>query len=190
METFLVSALVVALAEMGDRTQLLTIMLASRYRQPLAIIAGVFVATLLNHALAALAGYYIASVLNAFWFRYLIGASFIVMAAWILVPDKESKESEAPRRWGVMVATAIAFFIVEMGDKTQLATAALAARYHDVILVAAGTTTGMMIANIPAAFFGHAITRVVPLAWLRYVSAAIYVVLGLLSLAETAGYLR
>jgi putative Ca2+/H+ antiporter (TMEM165/GDT1 family) len=190
METFLVSALVVALAEMGDRTQLLTIMLASRYRQPLAIVTGVFIATLLNHALAALAGYYIASVLNALWFRYLIGASFIVMAAWVLVPDKESESQETPRRWGVIVATAIAFFIVEMGDKTQLATVALAARFHNVMFVAAGTTTGMMIANIPAAYFGHAITRIIPLAWLRYVSAAIYLVLGLLSLAETAGFLR
>jgi putative Ca2+/H+ antiporter (TMEM165/GDT1 family) len=189
MEAFLVSAFLVALAEMGDRTQLLTIMLASRYRAPRAIIAGVFVATLFNHALAALAGFYVSSFLNALWFRYLIGISFLAMSAWALIPDKESDAAEKPGHWGVFLTTVVSFFLVEMGDKTQIATAALAARFHDVWLVAAGTTTGMMIANVPAAYFGHAVTRVLPLALLRYVSAAIYVVLGLLSLAETAGYL-
>jgi putative Ca2+/H+ antiporter (TMEM165/GDT1 family) len=189
MESFLVSAFLVALAEMGDRTQLLTIMLASRYRAPRAIIAGVLVATLFNHALAALAGFYVSSFLNALWFRYLIGLSFLAMAAWALIPDKESDAAEKPTHWGVFLTTLVSFFLVEMGDKTQIATAALAARFHDVWLVAAGTTTGMMIANVPAAYFGHAVTRVLPLALLRYVSAAIYAVLGLLSLAETAGYL-
>jgi Ca2+/H+ antiporter, TMEM165/GDT1 family len=190
MQTFLISAALVALAEMGDRTQLLTIMLASRYRQPLAIIAGVFVATLGSGVLAALAGFYISSILNALWFRYLIGASFIVMAGWVLIPDKQSDASEKPARWGVFMTTAITFFVVEMGDKTQIATAALAARFHDVVLVTAGTTAGMMLANIPAAYFGHAITRVLPLRLLQYVSAAIYFVLGVLSVLETAGYLR
>jgi putative Ca2+/H+ antiporter (TMEM165/GDT1 family) len=189
MESFLVSTFLVALAEMGDRTQLLTIMLASRYRAPRAIIAGVLVATLFNHALAALAGFYVSSFLNALWFRYLIGVSFLAMAAWALIPDKESDAAEKPTHWGVFLTTLVSFFLVEMGDKTQIATAALAARFHDVWLVAAGTTTGMMIANVPAAYFGHAVTRVLPLALLRYVSAAIYAVLGLLSLAETAGYL-
>jgi putative Ca2+/H+ antiporter (TMEM165/GDT1 family) len=189
MESFLVSAFLVALAEMGDRTQLLTIMLASRYRAPRAIIAGVLVATLFNHALAALAGFYVSSFLDALWFRYLIGISFLAMAAWALIPDKESDAAEKPSHWGVFLTTLVSFFLVEMGDKTQIATAALAARFHNVWLVAAGTTTGMMIANVPAAYFGHAVTRVLPLALLRYVSAAIYAVLGLLSLAETAGYL-
>ncbi len=189
MEAFGVSALLVALAEMGDRTQLLTILLATRYRKPVPIIAGVFVATLANHALAALAGFYVSSLLNALWFRYLIGASFIVMAAWVLIPDKESDDAGKTTERSVFLTTVITFFLVEMGDKTQIATAALAARFHDVVLVAAGTTTGMMIANIPAALFGSAITRVIPLSLMRYASALIYAVLGVLSLAETAGYL-
>jgi putative Ca2+/H+ antiporter (TMEM165/GDT1 family) len=190
MQTFLISAALVALAEMGDRTQLLTIMLASRYRQPLAIIAGVLVATLANHALAALAGYYISNLLNSAWFRYLVGASFIAMAVWVLIPDEAADADEKPSRWGVFMATAIAFFIVEIGDKTQVATMALAARYQNVALVALGTTTGMLIANIPAAYFGDAITRFLPVRLLQYISAVIYFALGALSLAETAGYLK
>ncbi|HEY4275198.1 MAG TPA: TMEM165/GDT1 family protein [Rhizomicrobium sp.] len=187
-EDFGISALLVALAEMGDRTQLLTIMLAARFRRPLPIIAGVLVATLANHALAALAGYYVSSFLDAPWFRYLIGASFIVMAGWVLIPDKESDEGEKTSHRGVFLTTLIAFFIVEMGDKTQIATAALAARFASVWIVTAGTTTGMLLANVPAAYFGHAITRVVPLAVMRYISAGVYVVLGVASLLETAGY--
>ena len=188
LETYGISTLLVALAEMGDRTQLLTILLATRYRRPWTIIAGVLVATLANHSLAALAGFYVSSVLNAPWFRVLIGLSFIVMAAWVLIPDKESEEGEKASRRGVFLATVITFFIVEMGDKTQIATAALAARFASVWIVAAGTTSGMMLANIPAAFFGQAVTRIVPLAMMRYVSAAIYAVLGVISLAQTAGY--
>ena len=187
LENFGISALLVALAEMGDRTQLLTILLATRYRRPLTIIAGVLVATLANHALAALAGFYVSSFLDAPWFRYLIGVSFIVMAAWVLIPDKESAEGEKTSSRGVFLTTVITFFIVEMGDKTQIATAALAARFASVWIVTAGTTTGMMLANIPAAYFGGAITKIVPLSVMRYVSAAIYAVLGVVSLAETAG---
>jgi Ca2+/H+ antiporter, TMEM165/GDT1 family len=187
LENFGISALLVALAEMGDRTQLLTILLATRYRRPLTIIAGVLVATLANHALAALAGFYVSSFLDAPWFRYLIGVSFIVMAAWVLIPDKESAEGEKTSSRGVFLTTVITFFIVEMGDKTQIATAALAARFASVWIVTAGTTTGMMLANIPAAYFGGAITKIVPLSVMRYVSAAIYAVLGVVSLAQTAG---
>ena len=188
-ETFGISTLLVALAEMGDRTQLLTILLTSRYRKPLPILAGVLAATLANHALAALAGYYVSSFLDAPWFRYLIGLSFIIMAGWVLIPDKETGEGASKSHGGVFLTTLIAFFIVEMGDKTQIATAALAARFANVAIVTLGTTTGMMLANIPAAYFGQAITRVVPLKAMRIVSAAIYAVLGLVSLAETAGYL-
>ncbi len=188
LEDFGLSALLVALAEMGDRTQLLTIMLAARFRRPLPIIAGVLVATLANHALAAMAGYYVSSFLDAPWFRYLIGASFIVMAGWVLIPDKESDEGEKTSHRGVFLTTLIAFFIVEMGDKTQIATAALAARFSSIWIVTAGTTTGMLLANVPAAYFGHAITRVVPLAAMRYISAGVYAVLGVASLLETAGY--
>jgi putative Ca2+/H+ antiporter (TMEM165/GDT1 family) len=188
-QDFGVSALLVALAEMGDRTQLLTILLATRFRRPLPIIAGVAVATLANHALAALAGYYVSSFLDAQWFRYLIGASFLAMAAWVLIPDKESDEGEKVSHRGVFLTTLIAFFLVEMGDKTQIATAALAARFSSIWIVTAGTTTGMLLANVPAAYFGHAITRIVPLAAMRYVSAAVYALLGVASLLETAGYL-
>ena len=186
-QDFGISALLVALAEMGDRTQLLTILLATRYRQPLAIIAGVLVATLANHALAAMAGFYVSSFLDAQWFRYLIGLSFIAMAGWVLIPDKESDADVAVSRRSVFATTVIAFFIVEMGDKTQIATAALAARFASIWIVTAGTTTGMLLANVPAAYFGHTLTRVVPLATMRYVSAAIYFVLGIASLADTAG---
>jgi Ca2+/H+ antiporter, TMEM165/GDT1 family len=188
-QTFGISTLLVALAEMGDRTQLLTILLASRYRKPVAILAGVLAATLANHLLAALAGYYVGSLLDARWFRYLIGLSFIVMAGWVLIPDQAAEEGAARSLGGVFLTTLIAFFIVEMGDKTQLATVALAARFSNVFIVALGTTTGMMLANIPAAFFGHAITRIVPMSVMRYASAAIYALLGAASLAETAGYL-
>ena len=189
LENFGISALLVAVAEMGDRTQLLTILLATRYRRPLTIIAGVLVATLANHALAALAGFYVSSFLDAAWFHYLIGASFIVMAGWVLIPDKQSTEGEAVSHRGVFLTTVITFFIVEMGDKTQIATAALAARFASVWIVTAGTTTGMLLANVPAAYFGHALTRAVSLPVMRYISAAIYAVLGVVSLAQTAGYL-
>src|SRR5215475_5657995 len=189
LETFGISTLLVALAEMGDRTQLLTILLASRYRKPVPILLGVLAATLANHALAALAGYYVSSFLDAVWFHYLIGLSFIAMAGWVLLPDKQAEEGASRGHGGVFLTTLIAFFIVEMGDKTQIATAALAARFANVSIVTLGTTTGMMLANIPAAFFGQAITRVVPLKAMRYISAAIYAVLGVVSLLETAGIL-
>ena len=188
LETFGISALLVALAEMGDRTQLLTILLASRYRKPRTILLGVLAATLANHALAALAGYYVSSLLDAPWFHYLIGLSFIAMAGWILIPDKQAEEGASKSHRGVFLTTLIAFFIVEMGDKTQIATAALAAHFSNVGIVTLGTTSGMMLANIPAAFLGHAITRIVPLKVMRYLSAAIYAVLGAASLLETAGY--
>ena len=189
LETFGISALLVALAEMGDRTQLLTILLASRYRKPMAILVGVLAATLVNHLLAALAGYYVSSLLDAKWFHVLIGLSFILMAGWVLIPDKAAEDGAAKSHGGVFLTTLIAFFIVEMGDKTQITTVALAARFSNVWIVTAGTTTGMMLANIPAAYFGHAVTRLVPMSAMRLVSAAIYAVLGVASLLETAGYL-
>jgi putative Ca2+/H+ antiporter (TMEM165/GDT1 family) len=191
VETYVVSALLVALAEMGDRTQLLAIMLASRYRKPVPILLGIFAATLANHGLAALAGFYLSSLLSAAWFKYAVAASFIAMALWALIPDKEGEDG-APKqqRLGVFLTTAVAFFVVEIGDKTQIATAALAARYHDILIVAAGTTTGMMLANIPAVFLGHNVTRVLPIAALRIVAAMVYLALGLLGIARTAGWIR
>jgi putative Ca2+/H+ antiporter (TMEM165/GDT1 family) len=217
LETYTVSTLLVALAEMGDRTQLLAIMLASRYRKPLPVLAGILVATVANHGLAALVGYYLSGLLNALWFRYLISASFIAMAAWALIPDKADDDEDKPSRLhlGVFLTTAVAFFLVEMGDKTQIATAALAAllhpaggrgdapepqsqvataalaaRFHDVLIVAAGTTTGMMLANIPAVFLGHAVTRVLPLGALRIAAAVVYLGLGLWGIAATAGWVK
>lgn len=189
METYLISTALVALAEMGDRTQLLAVMLATRYRKPGPILIGILFATLANHALAALAGFYLASVLNAVWFRYAVAASFIAMALWALVPDKADEDGRPDRaRWGVFLTTLVSFFLVEIGDKTQVATVALAARYHTVLAVTAGTTTGMMIANVPAVFLGHAVTRVLPINVLRIAAAVLYLVLGLLGLAATAGW--
>lgn len=192
LETYFVSTLLVALAEMGDRTQLLAIMLASRFRKPVPILMGILVATLANHTLAALAGFYVSSLLSAQWFKYAISVSFILMALWALVPDKEDEDDKPDRlgRMGVFLATAVSFFLVEMGDKTQVATAALAARFHGVLLVAAGTTTGMMLANIPAVFLGHSVTRVLPINVLRYAAAALYLVLGVWGVAVTAGWLK
>ena len=192
LETYAVSALLVALAEMGDRTQLLAIMLASRYRRPVPILLGILVATIANHSLAALAGFYLSSILQAAWFKYAVSISFIAMALWALVPDKEDDDEDKPRRWrmGVFLTTLVSFFLVEIGDKTQVATVALAARYHDVLVVAAGTTTGMMLANIPAVFLGHAVTRVLPINALRVAAAVLYLILGVVGLATTAGWIK
>ena len=191
METYLVSTLLVALAEMGDRTQLLAIMLASRYRKPVPILLGILAATLANHGLAALAGFYVSRLLSAVWFKYLLSASFIAMAVWALIPDKaDEDETSSKAQLSVFMTTAVSFFLVEMGDKTQIATAALAAQYHNILIVAAGTTTGMMIANIPAVFLGHTVTRVLPIRALQITAALIYVALGLWGVASTAGWVR
>jgi putative Ca2+/H+ antiporter (TMEM165/GDT1 family) len=191
LETYIVSTLLVALAEMGDRTQLLAIMLASRYRKPVPILLGVFVATLANHALAALAGFYLSSLLQAQWFKVLIALSFVAMGAWALIPDKADDDEKPNRlRMGVFLTTAVSFFLVEIGDKTQIATAALAARFHDVVIVAAGTTTGMLLANIPAVFLGQAVTRVLPINALRIAAALLYLALGLWALAAALGWIR
>ena len=191
MESYAISAVLVALAEMGDRTQLLAIMLASRYRKPVPILLGVLVATLANHGLAALAGFYLSSLLQATWFKYAIAASFVAMALWALIPDKADDEGSPERlHFGVFLTTAVSFFLVEMGDKTQIATAALAARFHDILIVAAGTTTGMMAANIPAVLLGQAVTRVLPIAALRVSAALLYLGLGIWGFATAAGWLR
>jgi Ca2+/H+ antiporter, TMEM165/GDT1 family len=181
----------VALAEMGDRTQLLAIMLASRYRRPVPILLGILAATIANHALAALAGFYLSRVLSAPWFAYAVAASFVAMALWALIPDKESEDTNPrPPRLGVFLTTAIAFFILEIGDKTQIATAVLAARFHEVIIVALGTTTGMMIANVPAVYLGRAVTRFLPIRALQIAAALVYLALGLWGLAVAAGWTK
>jgi Ca2+/H+ antiporter, TMEM165/GDT1 family len=189
MEAFLTSAAVVALAEIGDKTQLLAIVLATRFRRPLPIVGGILVATLANHFLAALVGQQAASFLEGTWFRYAVAISFIAMALWTLVPDKLDDDEDAPpARFGAFITTTIAFFLVEMGDKTQVATIALGARFESVLAVMAGTTLGMMIANVPAVYAGEAIIKRVPLATVRYVAALLFLVIGLWLLAQTAGW--
>ena len=189
MEALLTSIAVVALAEIGDKTQLLAILLATRFRKPWPIIAGILVATLANHFLAALAGERAAAFLDGSWFRYAIALGFVAMAAWTLVPDKLDDDADAdkPSRFGPFLATVIAFFLVEMGDKTQVATIALGARFHDALHVTAGTTIGMMLANVPAVFLGHELIRRVPLKTVRTVAALLVLAIGLWLLAQTAG---
>ncbi len=178
IETLLVSTGLVAVAEIGDKTQLLAIMLAARFRKPVPIILGILAATLLNHGLAASLGVLLATWLTGPWFQALVGAGFIVMAAWALIPDKEDDAVAKRSAGGVFVTTLVAFFLVEIGDKTQIATTLLAARFHDVVVVTAGTTLGMMLANVPAVFLGEAVTKVVPLRYVRLGAALIFALIG------------
>ncbi|WP_033072936.1 TMEM165/GDT1 family protein [Sphingopyxis sp. MWB1] len=189
MDAFLTSTAIVTLAEIGDKTQLLAILLAARFRQPLPIIAGILVATLANHALAALVGAQVATLLDSAAFRYAVAFSFIAMAGWTLIPDKLD-DDEAPRtRSGAFWTTLIAFFFVEIGDKTQVATVALAAQYQQVALVTAGTTLGMMIANVPAVFVGKALLERLNFTWVRVVAALLFLVLGVWLALQTAGWI-
>lgn len=188
MEAFLVSTGIVALAEIGDKTQLLALILAARYRKPLPIVFAILVATLVNHALAGAAGAWITTFLGPDKLRWILGGSFIAMAAWMLIPDELAEgDSTAPPRLGVFGATLIAFFLAEMGDKTQIATVVLAARYQAWFAVVAGTTLGMMLANAPVVWFGDRITRMVPIGIVRCVSALIFAALGVAALANLAG---
>ncbi|HEV7731195.1 MAG TPA: TMEM165/GDT1 family protein [Candidatus Binatia bacterium] len=188
MNTILVSMLVVAIAEIGDKTQLLAIVLATRFKRPLPIVLGIFVATLANHALAATAGAMVSDLLTGTWFRYAVAVSFIAMGLWALVPDTlEEQPAATGTGANVFLSTLVAFFLVEIGDKTQIATAALAARFHQIALVTVGTTLGMMLANVPAVYLGEAATRVVPLRWVRIGAALIFVGLGVWGLVEATG---
>jgi len=183
MDVLLSSTLLVAFAEIGDKTMLLAIVLACRFRRPLPIIAGIFAATIANHALAAWAGAAVAGLLDGFWFRLAVAVGFLAMAIWTLVPDKiDEDEVQAKGGAGAFITTAIAFFLAEMGDKTQIATVALGAQYQAVGLIAAGTTLGMMIANVPAVFLGDRITRVLPMHVIRFVAAAIFAAIGIWAL--------
>ena len=179
-EAFLVSAGVVALAEIGDKTQLLALLLAAKYRKPVPIILGILVATLLNHALAGAAGAWISSLIGPVAMRWVLGLSFIAMAIWIMVPDKvDDDATDAPPRFGIFGATTIAFFLLEMGDKTQIATVALAAKYPSLFAVVAGTTLGMMLANVPAVLLGDVAARKLPLKLVHGIAAAIFLALGI-----------
>lgn len=179
MEALLVSIGVVALAEIGDKTQLLTLVLAGRYRKPWPIVAGIFVATLVNHAIAGAVGAWLTRVVGPDVMRWILALSFIAMGAWMLVPDKLDEEKEASRRvGGVFLTTTLLFFFVEIGDKTQVATVALAARFESLAAVVMGTTIGMMLANAPVAFFGDALARKVPIKIVHGIAALIFVALG------------
>lgn len=183
MEAFFVSTGIVALAEMGDKTQLLALILAARFKKPWPIVSGIFVATLANHALAGAAGAWVTTLIGPQMLRWILGASFLAMAAWMLVPDKlDADEEEKPPRYGVFFTTVLVFFLAEMGDKTQIATVMLAARYDAIVSVVAGTTLGMMLANAPVVWLGERVTRLVPLRAVHIVSAIIFAGLGLAAL--------
>ena len=180
MDAFLVSTGVVALGEIGDKTQLLAMMLAARYHRPALICLGVLIATLANHALAGLAGQLAAQLLDPGVLQWVLGISFLLMACWLLIPDKLDEEPRPMRGLGVLTATITLFFLAEMGDKTQIATVALAARYDSLMAVVGGSTLGMMLANAPVVFLGDRIMRRVPIKWVHGASAAIFAVLGVL----------
>ena len=182
MEAFLVSTGIVALAEMGDKTQLLSLVLAARFRKPWPIVWGILIATLVNHGLAGAVGSWVTTQLGPQALRWVLGASFLVMAVWILIPDKLDEEGDkADPRWGVFATTVVAFFIAEMGDKTQIATVMLAAQFQSWFWVVAGTTLGMMLANAPVVWLGEAITRKISLTWVHRVSAVVFAILGALA---------
>jgi Ca2+/H+ antiporter, TMEM165/GDT1 family len=183
MQAFLISTGIVALAEMGDKTQLLALVLAARFKKPWPIVLGIFVATVLNHAMAGALGAWVTTQISPQTLRYILGASFVAMAVWMLVPDKLDDEADSKKpRFGVFGTTVVLFFLAEMGDKTQIATVMLAARFDAYIAVVAGTTLGMMLANAPVVWLGERMTRLVPLRVVHVVSAAIFLGLGLWAL--------
>ena len=185
LEAFLVSTGIVALAEMGDKTQLLSLVLAARFRRPWPIVLGIFVATLANHALAGAAGAWVTRVLGPDVLRWVLGGSFIAMALWMLVPDKlDEDDARTAPRFGVFGTTVVAFFLAEMGDKTQVATVVLAAQFNAWFAVVAGTTLGMMLANAPVVWFGERITRRVPIRAVHVVGALIFLGLGVFALLQ------
>lgn len=183
MEALLVSAGVVALAEIGDKTQLLAFILAARFKKPLPIIAGILCATLVNHGLAGALGAWIMSSVSPHVLRWVLGASFVAMAIWTLIPDKiEEEETQVAKRFGVFTATVVTFFLAEMGDKTQIATVAMAAHYPNPYMVVAGTTIGMLIADVPAVFIGDRLAAKIPMKLVHAIAAAIFAALGVATL--------
>lgn len=187
MEALLISTASVAVGELGDKTQLLSLILATRLRRPMPIITGIFVATLLNHLGACLVGEWAGKLIGPQLLRWVLGISFLAVAAWALIPDRMDDDVKERGTCGVFALTAVTFFLAEMGDKTQIVAFALAAKYNDLIVVVAGTTLGMMIVNIPTVLFAERATKWVPLTVVRVVAAAIYAALGVLTLL---GYSR
>ena len=185
MESLFISTGVVALAEIGDKTQLLAFILAARFKKPLPIIAGILIATLVNHGLAGIFGAWITTVVSPDAMRWVLGLSFLGMAVWTMIPDKiEEEETQVAKRLGVFGATLITFFLAEMGDKTQIATVALAAHYGEPLMVIAGTTLGMLIADVPAVFVGNKFATKIPMKLVHGIAAGIFAVMGLLTLLK------
>jgi putative Ca2+/H+ antiporter (TMEM165/GDT1 family) len=182
LQAFLVSTGIVALAEIGDKTQLLSFILAAKFRRPLPISLGILFATLANHTFAGAVGAWLTSALGPVALRWILGVSFLAMAAWMLIPDRFEEGDAKLARMGVFGTTLIAFFLAEMGDKTQIATVALAAQYDALVAVIAGTTLGMMIANVPAVVLGDRIAHRMPTRLVHGIAAAIFAVLGLATL--------
>ncbi|WP_395770586.1 TMEM165/GDT1 family protein [Arenimonas sp.] len=183
MESLFISTGVVALAEIGDKTQLLAFLLATRFKKPVPIIAGILVATILNHALAGALGAWITAMLSPEVLRWILGLSFLGMAVWTMIPDKiEEEEMQVARKFGVFGATLITFFLAEMGDKTQIATVAMAAHYPNPVMVVIGTTLGMMIADVPAVFIGDRFAARIPMKLVHGIAAAMFAVMGLATL--------
>ena len=182
-EAFWVSTGIVALSEIGDKTQLLALLLAARFRKPVPIILGILVATVANHAGAAALGAWLHSLINPQWMRWGLGLSFLAVAVWMLIPDSvDDGETAGAGHWGGFGVTVAAFFLAEMGDKTQIATVMLAAQFKSLWWVTAGTTLGMMLANVPAVLFGDKAVRFVPIAWVHRTAALVFAVLGVLVL--------
>ncbi|NTV69821.1 MAG: TMEM165/GDT1 family protein [Azonexaceae bacterium] len=191
MEAFLISTGIVALAEIGDKTQLLAFILAAKFRKPVPIVLGILVATLANHGFAGAVGSWITTLMGPETLRWVLGVSFIAMAGWTLIPDKFDEEDAKLARFGVFTTTLIAFFLAEMGDKTQVATVALAAQYQNLVVVVAGTTLGMMLANVPAVIMGDKIADKMPVKLVHRIAAAIFAILGvatLLGAGEALGF--
>jgi putative Ca2+/H+ antiporter (TMEM165/GDT1 family) len=183
MESIVVSTFVVALAEMGDKTQLLAFILAARFKKPLPIIAGIFCATVVNHGLAGALGAWIVASISADILRWALGLSFVAMAIWTLIPDKiEEEETRIAKNLGVFGATLITFFLAEMGDKTQIATVALAVHYSAPLPVVIGTTLGMLLADVPAIFLGDKLANKIPMRTVHAIAAVIFLLLGLATL--------
>jgi len=187
MESFLTSLAAVGLAEIGDRTQLLTLLLASRFKKPFTVIAGIFLATFVNHAIAGELGAWISEHVGQNFLRYVLAGSFLVTAIWMLKPEKISKEDTKIKPYGAFFASFIAFFLAEIGDKTQIVTAQLAAEFHNIPAVVGGTVLGMMAANVPVVFMSGILTRNLPIKPIRFIAAIIFAILGVVALFNIHG---
>ncbi|ENU21051.1 hypothetical protein F994_00519 [Acinetobacter bohemicus ANC 3994] len=187
MYEFLISTAIVALAEMGDKTQLLALLLAARFRKPIPILLAILLATLLNHGISAVLGQWITTVLSPDVLLWIVSLGFIAMALWMLVPDQLDDETDSINKWqryGVFGATFVLFFLAEIGDKTQVATIALAARFDSIFWVMAGTTVGMMIANAPAVFIGDKLADKLPISLIHKIGASIFLLIGISTLVQ------